>query len=221
MSETDLEVTPRTRLRRVHKRGHFDRETLYRVLDSTIICHVGYVIDGKPAVTPTLHWREGDHVYWHGSSASRALRAASGLDVCLTVSHMDGIVVARSGFHHSVNYRSAMLYGRAEPVTDPAEKFERLETFIEMILPGRWEGLRPMTDQEVKATSILRIPIEEASAKIRDGGPVDDEEDYELPIWSGVIPLETRIGTPIPDPRNLAGVERPDHIDAFRLDRSE
>lgn len=209
----------RTRLRRSHERGRYDRASLDAVLDATPLCHVGYLLEGKPAVTPTLHWREGDHVYWHGSSASRALRAAEGLDVCLTVTLLDGLVLARSAFHHSVNYRSAMLFGRASIVADPDDKAEKLKNFVEMIVPGRWDSLRPMTAREVKATTILSIPIDEASAKVRSGGPVDDEEDYALPIWAGTVPFATSTGTPVPDPRNLAGVDLPDHLDGLRLGR--
>lgn len=220
MRKPSAAPSDRTRLRRSHERGRYDRASLDAVLDATPLCHVGYLLDGKPAVTPTLHWREGDHVYWHGSSASRALRAAEGLDVCLTVTLLDGLVLARSAFHHSVNYRSAMLFGRASIVANPDEKAEKLKNFVEGVVPGRWDDLRPMTSQEVKATTILSIPIDEASAKIRAGGPIDDEEDYALPIWAGTIPFETSIGTPMPDPRNLAGVDLPDHLEGLRLERS-
>lgn len=216
MTDSELLKTERTRLRRANLRGTFDRQTAYDILDATLLCHVGYVIDGKPYVTPTFQWREGDRVYWHGSSASRALRAAEGTEVCLTVSLLDGLVLARSGFHHSVNYRSVMLFGTAEKVEDPAEKTERLRTFVEMITPGRWDTLRPMNDQELKGTTVLSMKIEEGSAKIRDGGPIDDEEDYDLPIWSGVVPIRYAVGEPEPDPRNLPGVEMPDHVRAFR-----
>ena len=211
----DLPVTERTRLRRAAKRGRYDRAAINAVLDATPLCHVGYLLDGLPAVTPTLQWREGDHVYWHGSSASRALRASAGLDVCLTVTMMDGLVLARSAFHHSANYRSVMLFGRAVTVTDPAAKTARLRAFVEGLYPGRWDTLRPMTDQELKATTVLALPIAEASAKIRTGPPIDDEEDYALPIWSGVVPLNTVAGAPVPDPRNLPGVPLPDHVRAL------
>lgn len=220
MRKPSAAPSDRTRLRRAHERGRYDRASLHAVLDATPLCHVGYVLEGKPAVTPTLHWREGNHVYWHGSSASRALRAAEGLDVCLTVTLLDGLVLARSAFHHSVNYRSAMVFGRASIVADPDEKAEKLKNFVEAIVPGRWDGLRPMTEQEVKATTILSIPIDEASAKVREGGPIDDEEDYALPIWAGTVPFETVIADPIPDPRNLSGVDLPEHLDGLRLGRS-
>jgi len=215
MDTQELAVTPRTRLRRNHQRGDFDRETVNSILDATTLCHVGYLVDGKPAVTPTIHWREGDHVYWHGSSASRALRNSEGHDVCLTVSLLDGMVLARSAFHHSANYRSVMIYGHGKKVTDIDEKADKLRNFVETLFPGRWDMLRPMTDQELKATTILGMPIEEASAKVRTGGPIDDEEDYELPIWSGILPLVHTLQRPVPDPRNLRGVAMPDHVLAF------
>ncbi|PJK30790.1 pyridoxamine 5'-phosphate oxidase family protein [Minwuia thermotolerans] len=217
MTEHELTTTDRTRLRRAHLRGHADRATAYAILDATMHCHVGYTIDGSPYVTPTFEWREGDDVFWHGSSASRALRAAEGAEVCLTVSLLDGLVLARSGFHHSVNYRSVMLFGRARKIEDPAEKTERLKTFVEMITPGRWQTLRPMTDQELKGTTILTMPIDEGAAKVRDGGPIDDEEDYALPIWAGVVPIRQQVGEPEPDPRNLPGLDVPGHVRAFRI----
>ncbi|MCB9598108.1 MAG: pyridoxamine 5'-phosphate oxidase family protein [Sandaracinaceae bacterium] len=201
-----LTPTDRTRLRRRPQRGHFDRATIDAILDATPLCHVGYVIDGAPAVTPTLQWRHGDRVYWHGASASRALKASEGMDVCLTVSLLDGLVLARSAFHHSANYRSVMIYGRAIVVDDPTEKRAALEAFLERLYPGRWATLRPVQDKEIKATRVLSLPIEEASAKIRDAGPVDDEEDYDVPVWAGVLPLQQTFGAPEPDPRNLPGV---------------
>lgn len=215
MGKTSDAPSDRTRLRRNHQRGHFDRPSLDAILDATSLCHVGYVFDGKPSVTPTMHWREGDHVYWHGSSASRALRASKQMDICLTVTLMDGLVLARSAFHHSANYRSAMLFGRAEIVSDPYAKAEKLKNFVDSVVPGRWQSLRPMTAQEVKATTILSIPIEEASAKIRSGGPADDDEDYVLPIWAGTIPMEMVCRDAVPDERNLAGVDLPDHVRAL------
>lgn len=212
-------VTPteRTRLRRAHHKGRYDRATINAILDAMPLCHFGYVIDGKPAVTPTFQWREGDYVYWHASSASRALRAASGMDVCLTVTLLDGIVLARSAFHHSANFRSVMIFGEAEAITEPEQKARAMKAFVDSISPGRWDGLRPMTDKEVKATGLLRLPISEASAKIRTGPPVDDEEDYALPIWAGVVPIRMQLGEPEPDPRNLETVEQPAHIGAIEL----
>lgn len=210
-----LEMTPRTRLRRSHERGHFDRATIDSILDVQPMCSVGYVIDGLPYVTPTFQWREGNHVYWHGSSASRAIRASKGAEVCLTVSTLDGFVMARSGMHHSANTRSVMLFGTAFVVPDE-DKEARLSAFIDGLWPGRAAQLRPNTVQELKATTVLGMEITEGSAKIRTGMPVDDDEDYALPIWAGVIPLETRVGPLQPDPQNLPGVEPPAHLTDYR-----
>jgi len=210
----------RTRVRRLHQRGRYDRETIDAILDAGTVCHVGYVIDGAPFVTPTLYWRQGDRVYWHGSAASRMLRTAAGADVCLTVSLLDGFVIARSAFHHSANYRSVMVLGRAEMVADAAEKAARLKTFLDGIYPGRWDRLRPATEQEIKATTVLSIPIDEASAKLRTGHPVDDEPDYALPIWAGIVPVRTVLGEPKPDPRLAAGIEVTEDIEAFRRARA-
>ena len=213
---TELPATDRSRLRRAHERGVFERATIDAILDAQPLCHVGYVRDRKPVVTPTLQWREGDHVYWHGSSASRALRASACMDVCLTVSILDGFVMARSGFHHSVNYRSVMLFGTAFVVPEE-EKEARLTALVDGLWPGRSAMLRPNTAQELKATTILGMAITEGSAKIRTGPPVDDDADYALPIWAGVIPVRSETGKPIADPRNLDGVEMPDHIRDYRF----
>lgn len=210
----DLRITDRSRLRRSHQRGHFDRKTVDAILDAQPLCSVGYVIDGKPYVTPTLQWREGDHVYWHGSAASRAIRQSRGAEVCLSLSILDGFVMARSGMHHSVNSRSVTLFGRAELVPD-ADKEARLSAFIDGLWPGRAAMLRPNSAQELKATTVLSLKIAEGSAKIRTGGPLDDEEDYALPIWAGVIPVASQTGALIPDPRNLPGVAAPDHLTGF------
>ncbi len=212
-----VEQTERTRLRRYHERGRYDRATIYAILDAMPHCHVGYLIDGKPVVMPTFQWREGDHVYWHASSAGRGIRNAQDNEVCLTVSILDGLVLARSGMHHSANSRSVMIFGTARRIADPAEKLDKLKGFIEKMYPGRWDTLRPITDQEAKATAILSLPITEASAKVRSGGPVDDEEDYALPIWAGVIPVSMQIGEPVPDERNLPDVEEPAHVRGFRI----
>lgn len=206
-----IPMTERTRLRRNYDRGRFERETINAILDAMPLCHVGHVVDGKPAVTPTLQWREGGHVYWHGSSASRALRASEDCEVCLTVSLLDGLVLTRSAFHHSANYRSVMIFGRATKVVDPDVKAEKLRNFVEALYPGRWDMLRPMTQKEAKATTVLSLPIGEASAKVRSGGPIDDEADYVLPIWAGVIPIALTTGAPQPDPRNLPGIDMPEH----------
>ncbi len=201
----------------MHTRGSYDRDTLYAILDAMPLAHVGYAIEGRPFVTPTFQWREGDRVYWHGSSASRAIRSARGAQVCLTVSLLDGFVLARSAFHHSANYRSAMVFGEAVEVTDPEEKRARLERFVEGLYPGRWEALRPVAPQELKATTVLSLPIDEASAKLRTGGPVDDEEDYAWPVWAGVVPVRHVVGAPEPDPRNLDAVDEPEGLRRLRI----
>lgn len=212
-----LDVTDRTRLRRSHQRGHFDRDTINHILDAQPMCSVGYVINGKPFVTPTLQWREGNHVYWHGSSASRALRKSRDAQVCLSVAILDGFVLARSGMHHSVNSRSVTLFGTAFKVEDPVDKLKKLGRFVNGLFPGRYEGLRPDHAQDLKATMVLGMEITEGSAKIRTGGPIDEDADYDLPIWAGVIPVRTTVGDPIPDPRNLDGVDLPEHVQFFRL----
>jgi nitroimidazol reductase NimA-like FMN-containing flavoprotein (pyridoxamine 5'-phosphate oxidase superfamily) len=207
----------RVRVKRLHQRGHYDHATIHTILDAMPLASVGYVIDGQPYVTPTLQWREGDRVYWHGSSASRMLRATDEADVCLTVTILDGLVMARSAFHHSANYRSVMLLGKARKVTDAKLAEASLRRFVGGLFPGRWDMLRPMNSQEFKATSVLSMEIAEASAKIRTGMPVDNEEDYALAIWAGVLPVTMQVGAPVPDPRNLAGVEPPDHLRRIRL----
>ena len=216
MTET-LDVTDRTRLRRSHERGHFDRDTINTILDAQPMCSVGYVIDGRPFVTPTLQWREGNHVYWHGSSASRALRNSRDAEVCLSVAILDGFVLARSGMHHSVNSRSVTLFGTAVKVENPDEKLAKLRRFVEGLFPGRYDRLRPDHAQDLKATMVLGMEISEGSAKIREGGPIDEEPDYALPIWAGVIPVHTQVGAPVADSRNIEGVLIPEHVTAFRL----
>jgi len=218
-AEDSFEPTARSRVKRLPKRGHYDRETVYAVLDAGLIAHIGYVIDGQPYVTPTAYWREGDMLYWHGSAASRMLEhVGEGIPVSVTVTHLDGLVLARSGFHHSINYRSVMAFGRAHFVEDPAAKMAAFEAFVERIYPGRWAELRPATAQEVKGTSVLGMKLEEASAKIRTGGPVDDDEDYALPIWAGVLPIRTVIGAAVPDEKLMPGIERPAHLSIFRAE---
>jgi uncharacterized protein len=210
--------TKRTQVKRLPKRGHYDRETVYAILDAGVMCHVGYTIDGEPYVTPTFYWRKDDRVYWHGSSASRMLRTIEkGTRVCLTVAMLDGFVLARSAFHHSVNYRSVMAFGTAHKVDDPDEKMQAMIDFVERLYPGRWNELRPVNAQEIKATTILGMDLSEAVAKVRVGPPVDDEEDYALPIWAGVVPVATALGATIDDARNLAGVKRPGYIEKIRM----
>lgn len=209
--------TPRTRLRRRPDRGAYDFAALAAVLDAQPLVHVGYLLEGQPFVTPTLQWREGERVYWHGSAASRMLKAVAGQPVCLTVSLWDGLVLARSGFHHSVNYRSAMLFGAAEVVTDTAAKERHLEAFMERLFPGRWAELRPMTTKELKATSVLSMPIAEGAVKVRRGGPKDDEEDYGHPVWAGLVPLSIAVGAPADDGRLAPGVGLPDYLRRLSL----
>jgi nitroimidazol reductase NimA-like FMN-containing flavoprotein (pyridoxamine 5'-phosphate oxidase superfamily) len=192
----------RTRVRRLPERGAYDREQVDAILDAGLVCHLGFVHKGHPFVIPTLFARVGDEVYVHGSSASRMLRTLKdGVDACLTVTLVDGLVLARSIFHHSVNYRSVVVLGRAVEVTEADEKLRALEAFAERILPGRWAEVRWPSRQELKATSILRLPLDEASAKVRAGPPKDEAEDYCLPVWAGVIPLALRAGEPQADPR--------------------
>lgn len=207
----------RTRLKRMNKRAKYDAETVHGILDAMPICTVGYVFDGAPFVTPTLQWREGDRIYWHGSSASRMLEASENAQVCVNVSIIDGFVMARSAFNHSCNYRSVMVFGRARKVSDPAKKEAHLKTFTNHLFPGRWEILRPMTAQELKATTVLELSLEESSAKIRNSPPGDDEEDYSLPIWAGIIPIRTTVLEPVADTRNLPGVTPPSHVTGFKM----
>jgi nitroimidazol reductase NimA-like FMN-containing flavoprotein (pyridoxamine 5'-phosphate oxidase superfamily) len=195
-------TTERTRVRRHPERAHYDRETVHAILDAALMCHVGYVIDAKPYVTPTLFWRDGERLYWHGSSASRMLRAQrDGIPVCLTVSHIDGLVLGRCAFRHSLNYRAVMVLGTAAAVEDEREKEAGFNAFIERLYPGRTGAMRPIAAQELKATMLLSMAIEEVSAKIRDDGPLDLETDHTADCWAGVIPIAQRIGEPIGDAR--------------------
>ena len=199
-------------------RGAYDRQTIHDIVDAGILCHVGYVVDGQPYVTPTAHWRIGDSLYWHGSSASRMLRAQfAGVPVCVTVTLVDGIVFARSAFHHSMNYRSVMAVGTAEAVVDAEQKRAALRAFVERLAPGRWPQIRPPTPTELKATMIMRLSLDEASAKVRCGPSVEDEADYALPCWAGVLPLCVRAGASQPDPRLSPGIPEPEQLGALRL----
>jgi len=194
--------TPRTRVVREPDRGVYDRDTLNRILDEAFLCHIGFVVDGQPYVIPTSYGRDGDVLYVHGSAASRMLRNLSqGIPVCITVTLLDGLVVARSVFNHSMNYRSVVILGTATLVDNPEEKLKALRALSEHILPHRWDDVRQPNEKELKATSVLRLPIEEFSAKVRTGPPIDDEPDYAFPTWAGVIPLEMQSGTPIRDLR--------------------
>ena len=198
----DFTQTERTKLKRLPKRGVFDRDLVYAILDEGFICHVGFVVDGKPVVIPTGYARAGDRLYIHGSQASRMLRTIkTGVDVCVTVTLVDGLVLARSAFHHSMNYRSVVIFGNATGVEDDEAKLSALLALSEHFVPGRWAEVREPNDSEIKATTVLSLPLEEVSAKVRTGPPLDDEEDYELDVWAGVLPLKLVAAEPISDPR--------------------
>src|ERR1051325_996197 len=209
--------TERTTVRRLPKRGVYDRETIHAILDESLICHVGFVVDGAPVVIPTIHTRVDDTLYFHGSAASRMLRSLrGGVEACVTVTLLDGLVLARSAFHHSMNYRSAVVFGTAGEVTDPAEKLLALDALVEHVAAGRSADARPPNDKELRQTLVLALPIEEASAKVRTGGPEDDEEDYDLPIWAGVLPLRLVPQSPLPDERLRPGIAIPGYVDQYR-----
>ena len=209
--------TDRTRVRRVPQRGAYERETIDAILDETLISHVGFVHDGHPVVIPTLHARLGDRLYLHGSAASRMLRTLHrGVPVCVTATLVDGLVLARSAFHHSVNYRSVVVFGTATLIEPGDETAKALELFTEKLVPGRWADVRPPTRQELKGTKVLSLPLDEASAKVRTGPPIDEDEDYDLPVWAGVVPLATDVAEPQPDPRLDPAIETPGYVAAWR-----
>ena len=218
-------VTDRNRVKRLHERGRYDRQSVWQILDAAMICHVAYVIDGQPYCTPTAFWREDDHLYWHGSSASRMLRMQKpGLPVCVTVTHLDSLVLARCGFNHSVDYRSAMCFGTAHILDDPDEKARALDSMIDRFYPGRAATLRQSTVQELKATMVIGMEIEQASGKIRTKGVADEEEDYALPIYAARFPVRMVVDEVQPCPRMPEGVARPEGLSAFtpgrRLDEA-
>lgn len=209
----DTSQSRRTRVVRLPKRGRYDLASIFSILDEAFICHVGFVVDSQPYVIPTAYGRLGNDLYIHGSSASRMLRELSnGVDVCVSVTLVDGLVLARSAFHHSINYRSVVVLGKATLVTEPAEKDRALEAITEHIVHGRWPNIRWPNEIELKATSVLKLPIDEASAKIRTGPPIDDEEDYEMNVWAGVLPISLEYGPPIADDRLSADIAIPDHV---------
>jgi len=209
----DFAPTERTQVRRLPKRAVYDREAIYRILDEGLVCHVGFVVDGQPVVIPTGYGRDGDTLYVHGAAASRMLRdLAKGVEVSIAVTLLDGLVLARSAFHHSMNYRSVVIFGTAAVVEDQTTKREALRAFTEHIAPGRWREVRPPTESELKATTVLAIPLKEMSAKVRTGPPLDDEEDYSLPVWAGVLPLELRSEQPMADSRLSASIQVPDYV---------
>jgi nitroimidazol reductase NimA-like FMN-containing flavoprotein (pyridoxamine 5'-phosphate oxidase superfamily) len=211
-ADRPLSTTPRTTLRRLRERGRTDRADLYAVLDAGLVCHVGVIVDGAPVVLATGYGRIGDTLYLHGSSGNQALRHAAGQDICVTVTHLDGVVYARAVFHHSMNYRSAMIFGTARLVTGEAERLAGLAAVTEQLAPGQWEHARGPTRKELAATSVLALPLDEASVKVRTGPPKDDPEDYDSDIWAGVLPVSLTLGDPVPDPALPAGVETPDHV---------
>jgi nitroimidazol reductase NimA-like FMN-containing flavoprotein (pyridoxamine 5'-phosphate oxidase superfamily) len=206
--------TNRTQVIRLPKRGDYSQETIYSILDAGFLCHVGFVVDGQPIVIPTGYGRSGNTLYVHGSSASRMLRTlAAGVEVCVTVTLVDGLVLARSAFHHSMNYRSVVLFGTAMLVESAEEKTEALRVISEQIVPGRWKDVRWPTEQELKATKVLALPLSEASAKVRTGPPADDEEDYALNVWAGILPLSVHAEQPVSDPRLSSDVTAvPDYL---------
>jgi len=209
---TPLSSTPRTSLRRHRERGSNDRADLYGILDEGLICHLGVVADGAPVVLPTAYGREGDTLYLHGSSANGAFAAADGQQVCVTVTHMDGLVCARSVFSHSVNYRSAVVFGTATVVRDDDERWQALRIITDHLIPGRWAAARQPTKKEMAATAVLSLPLTEASVKIRTGMPKDEPEDHELDVWAGVLPVAVTFGEPVPDPLLREEIPTPAHI---------
>ena len=209
--------TERTTLKRLPKRGEYDRQRVYAILDEAFICHVGFVADGRPVVIPTGYGRLNDTLYIHGSAASRMLRTlGEGIDVCVTVTLIDGLVLARSAFHHSFNYRSVVVFGKARVVTDEAEKMTALRAFTEHVIPQRWDDVREPNESELKATTVLALPLVEASAKIRTGPPIDDEEDHALPVWAGVLPLKLATGEPVDDEQLRPGINVPRYVRDYR-----
>ena len=208
---SDFPVTERSRIRRMHERGSHEHAAAHAVLDAAPMCHVGYVIDGEPYVTPTIHWRVDNRVYWHGSSASRFLRKVNGQRACLTVSLMDGYVLARSAFNHSVNYRSAMVFGRAQSLTDPDEIAAALRHLVDDLFPGRWETLRVMSAQELKASTVIWMDIDEASVKER-AAPPGDAEEADFPVWAGVLPMTTTLAPAEPAPGPHSDLPLPEEL---------
>ena len=214
MTDNTAPSSVRSTVKRLPERGQYDREQIDAILDEGYICHVGIVADGLPIVIPMLYVRDGDSVLIHGSPASRALRTAKadGVEISLTVTLVDAFVIARSGFHHSMNYRSVVILGGAVPITDDEERSRALDHLLDGLVPGQTAAVRPMTRKEMKGTTVLRLPISEASAKVRTGGPVDEPDDYDLPIWAGILPVTTIYGPPIPDPDLRHDLTVPEHI---------
>lgn len=205
--------SPRTRVRRMPERAHYEADTVAAIVDAAMICTVAFQIDGVVHAIPTIHWREGAHLYIHGAKASRMLKALTTGEACVTIALADGLVLARSAMHHSMNYRSVVIYGRFEAVTDPAYKVASLRSFIDGLYPGRWDTLRPITDKELAATTLLRIALDEASAKVRDCGVKDDEDDLSWPVWAGVIPLRKVAGEPVTEADSVLAAVPPSRFD--------
>lgn len=210
-------ITPTNRVKRAHARAAYDHDSVHRILDAAALCHVAYVIDDQPYATPTMFWREGTRLYWHGSAASKMIKSIrKGVKACVTVTHFDGLVIARSGFHHSANYRTVMAFGTARLLDDPDEKYAAQVAMVDRLFPGRTDALRAVTPQELKATSFIYMDIESAAAKQRSGTVADDEEDYALPIHAEVIPIHTTLGAPIPCPRSHPDAQRGADLDLYQ-----
>ncbi|MGB3654081.1 MAG: pyridoxamine 5'-phosphate oxidase family protein [Rivularia sp. (in: cyanobacteria)] len=223
-NETNQQLTPtqRSKIKRVPKRANYETQVIYNILDEALICHVGFTANNQPFVIPTAYGRVDDKLYIHGSPASRMLRnLTQGIEVCVTVTLLDGLVLARSAFHHSMNYRSVVIFGTATLVTDTEEKTEALRAFTEHVIPQRWQEVRQPNKQELQGTMVLSLPLTEASAKVRTGNPVDDEADYNLPVWAGVLPLQRVAGKAIADERLIEGVEVPNCVQNYVRDRSK
>ncbi|MGH7999887.1 MAG: pyridoxamine 5'-phosphate oxidase family protein [Brasilonema sp.] len=216
INQEQLTPTQRSKIKRVPQRGHYEHQVIYQILDEGLICHVGFVVDNQPFVIPTAYARVEDKLYIHGSPASRMLRSLlTGIEVCVTVTLLDGLVLARSAFHHSMNYRSVVIFGTATLVQDTEQKLEALRAFTEHIVPERWAEVRPPNRQELQGTLVLSLPITEASAKVRTGPPLDDEEDYSLSVWAGVLPLQVVTGDAIADPRLHTEIALPEYIQKY------
>jgi len=214
MTDLSTPISDRTTVRRLPDRGRYERSDIDAILDEGLVCHIGFVGDGgHPVVIPTTYARDGDSVVVHGSPASRMLRSLKGgVDMCLTVTLIDGMVLARSAFHHSMNYRSVVVFGRGEAVTDHDEKRRAMDVLVEHLVPGRTASARGPSEQELRSTLVLRLPLDEASAKVRTGPPIDDEEDLDLPVWAGVLPVRLATGAPAPDPHLAPGMPVPEHV---------
>ncbi len=209
----NLQATQRSTIKRIPKRGSRERELIYSILDEALVAHVGFISNNQPFVIPMAYGREGDRLYLHGSPVSRLLKTLErGVDVCFTVTILDALVVARSLFHHSMNYRSVVLFGKATLVASEGEKMKALKAFTEHMIPGRWQDARIPSERELKGTTVLSLPIEEGSAKVRTGQPQDDPQDYSLPVWAGELPLKLTVGIPIPDPQLRSGIEIPQNL---------